>query len=95
MRLSCEIGLPSLSGTPLALVVRESAELSRILNLSDFAKLARYVFAYPNPGLSSDSKTQGGIRVHGLANGLSAGGLLGSSCPKQGEGRVSCTKTFI
>ena len=60
MRLSCEIGLPSLSGTPLALVVRESAELSRILNLSDFAKLARYVFACPNPGLSSDSKTQGG-----------------------------------
>ena len=45
------------------------------------------------PGLASNSKPSGEevppsrlARVHGLANGLSAGGLLGSSCQKLGKG---------
>ena len=33
-----------------------------------------------------------GFRL-GSVNRLSAGGLLGASCQKQGEGRVSCTDT--
>ena len=33
-------------------------------------------------------------QVHGPVNGLSVGGLLGASCQKQGEWRVSCTDTF-
>lgn len=32
-------------------------------------------------------------RVHSPGNGLSAGGLLGGSCQKQGEGIVSCIDT--
>ena len=53
-----------------------------------------------NPGLAGDSKPKlrrGAplwlAREHGPVIELSACGLLGASCQKRGEGRVSCNDT--